>query len=59
MISSTRPYNDYEIVAANLLDDDPPCVSDLTTYALCIDSLLGRGGMTGSHGSKTLIGKRQ
>ena len=34
-------YNDYEIVAANLLDDDPRRVSDrVTTYALYILSLI-------------------
>ena len=34
-------YNDFEIVAANLLDDDPRRVSDrVTTYALYIDCLL-------------------
>lgn len=40
-------YNDYEIVAANLLDDDPRRVSDrIPTYALYIDPPLGRAGMT-------------
>ncbi len=40
-------YNDFEIVAANLLDDDPRRVSDrLLTYALFIDPPLGRVGMT-------------
>ena len=40
-------YNDYEIVAANLLDDDPRRVSDrITAYALYIDLPLGRAGMT-------------
>ncbi len=40
-------YNDFEIVAANLLDDDPRRVSDrMTTYALYIDPPLGRAGMT-------------
>jgi pyruvate/2-oxoglutarate dehydrogenase complex dihydrolipoamide dehydrogenase (E3) component len=40
-------YNDYEIVAANLLDHDPRKVSDrITTYALFIDPPLGRAGMT-------------
>ena len=40
-------YNDFEIVAANLLDDDPRRVSDrVTTYALYIDPPLGRVGMT-------------
>ncbi len=40
-------YNDFEIVAANLLDDDPRRVSDrITTYALYIDPPLGRAGMS-------------
>ncbi len=40
-------YNDYEIVAANLLDDDPRRVSDrILAYALYIDPPLGRVGMT-------------
>src|SRR5246127_3988805 len=40
-------YNDFEIVAANLLDNDPRRVSDrITTYALYIDPPLGRAGMT-------------
>jgi pyruvate/2-oxoglutarate dehydrogenase complex dihydrolipoamide dehydrogenase (E3) component len=40
-------YNDYEIVAANLLDNDRRRVSDrITTYALYIDPPLGRAGMT-------------
>ncbi len=40
-------YNDYEIVAANLLDNDPRRVSDrITAYALYIDPPLGRAGMT-------------
>jgi pyruvate/2-oxoglutarate dehydrogenase complex dihydrolipoamide dehydrogenase (E3) component len=40
-------YNDFEIVAANLLDGDPRRVSDrITTYALYIDPPLGRAGMT-------------
>ncbi|MEM6108558.1 FAD-containing oxidoreductase [Mycobacterium sp. 050272] len=56
-------YNDYEIVAANLLDDDPRRVSDrITTYALYIDPPLGRAGMTvgevRASGRKALIGKR-
>ena len=38
-------YNDFEIVAANLLDDDPRRVSDrIPTYALYIDPPLGRAG---------------
>jgi pyruvate/2-oxoglutarate dehydrogenase complex dihydrolipoamide dehydrogenase (E3) component len=56
-------YNDFEIVAANLLDDDPRRVSDrITTYALFIDPPLGRAGMTASQvrasGRKALVGKR-
>jgi len=56
-------YNDFEIVAANLLDDDPRRVSDrVTTYALYIDPPLGRVGMTESEvrrsGRKALVGKR-
>ena len=40
-------YNDYEIVAANLLDHDPRKVTDrIMTYALFIDPPLGRAGMT-------------
>jgi len=40
-------YNDYEIVAANLLDGDERRVSDrITAYALYIDPPLGRAGMT-------------
>jgi pyruvate/2-oxoglutarate dehydrogenase complex dihydrolipoamide dehydrogenase (E3) component len=40
-------YNDFEIVAANLLDNDPRCVSDrIPAYALYIDPPLGRAGMT-------------
>lgn len=56
-------YNDFEIVAANLLDDDPRRVSDrITTYALYIDPPLGRAGMTADQvrrsGRKALIGTR-
>src|SRR5215467_297627 len=56
-------YNDYEIVAANLLDNDPRRVSDrITTYGLFIDPPLGRAGMTEaeaiSAGHKVLVGKR-
>jgi pyruvate/2-oxoglutarate dehydrogenase complex dihydrolipoamide dehydrogenase (E3) component len=40
-------YNDFEIVAANLLDNDPRRVSDrITAYALYTDPPLGRAGMT-------------
>lgn len=56
-------YNDFEIVAANLLDDDPRRVSDrVPTYALYIDPPLGRAGMTADEvrrtGRKALVGKR-
>ena len=56
-------YNDYEIVAANLLDSDPRRVSDrITAYALYIDPPLGRAGMTEAEvrksGRKALLGKR-
>jgi pyruvate/2-oxoglutarate dehydrogenase complex dihydrolipoamide dehydrogenase (E3) component len=40
-------YNDYEIVAANLLDGGVRRVTDrIPTYALFIDPPLGRAGMT-------------
>lgn len=40
-------YNDFEIVAANLLDKDPRRLSDrIGAYALYIDPALGRAGMT-------------
>ena len=40
-------YNDFEIVAANLLNGDRRRVSDrLPAYALYIDAPLGRAGMT-------------
>jgi pyruvate/2-oxoglutarate dehydrogenase complex dihydrolipoamide dehydrogenase (E3) component len=40
-------YNDYEIVAANLLDNDARRVSDrIMTYGLFIDPPLGRAGMS-------------
>ncbi|OBG22511.1 FAD-containing oxidoreductase [Mycobacterium sp. 852002-51057_SCH5723018] len=56
-------YNDFEIVAGNLLDNDPRRVSDrITTYALYIDPPLGRAGMTvdqvRASGRKALLGKR-
>jgi pyruvate/2-oxoglutarate dehydrogenase complex dihydrolipoamide dehydrogenase (E3) component len=55
-------YNDYEIVAANLLDNDPRRISDrITTYALFVDPPLGRCGMTErevkASGKKALVGK--
>jgi pyruvate/2-oxoglutarate dehydrogenase complex dihydrolipoamide dehydrogenase (E3) component len=57
-------YNDFEIVAANLLDDDPRRVSDrITTYGLYIDPPLGRAGMTEAEarrsGRPVLVGTRQ
>lgn len=40
-------YNDFEIVAANLLDNDPRKVTDrILAYNLYIDPPLGRVGMT-------------
>ncbi len=56
-------YNDFEIVAANLIDNDPRRVSDrIQTYALYIDPPLGRAGMTETEarksGRKLLIGTR-
>lgn len=56
-------YNDFEIVAANLLDNDPRRVSDrIPTYALFIDPPLGRAGLSEAEAQKTgkrlLVGKR-
>ncbi len=56
-------YNDFEIVAANLLDNDPRRVSDrVPTYALYIDPPLGRAGMTVAEvrasGRRALVGQR-
>ncbi len=56
-------YNDFEIVAANLLDNDPRRVSDrIVCYGLFIDPPLGRVGMTEEQvrksGRKALVGKR-
>jgi pyruvate/2-oxoglutarate dehydrogenase complex dihydrolipoamide dehydrogenase (E3) component len=55
-------YNDFEILAANMFDDDPRRVSDrITTYGLFIDPPLGRVGMTEQEvresGRDALIGK--
>ena len=55
-------YNDYEIVAANLLDHDARRLSDrITAYALYIDPPLARVGMTEheakASGKKVLVGK--
>ena len=56
-------YNDFEIVAANLLDGGRRRVSDrITAYALFIDPPLGRAGMTEAEaraaGKKILVGRR-
>jgi pyruvate/2-oxoglutarate dehydrogenase complex dihydrolipoamide dehydrogenase (E3) component len=56
-------YNDFEIVAANLLDGEARKVSDrIQTYALYIDPPLGRAGMSETEarksGRKLLIGTR-
>jgi pyruvate/2-oxoglutarate dehydrogenase complex dihydrolipoamide dehydrogenase (E3) component len=56
-------YNDFEIVAANLLDNDPRRVTDrIHAYNLYIDPPLGRAGLTASDvrksGRKALIGTR-
>ena len=55
-------YNDFEIVAANLLDNDPRRLSDrILAYNLYIDPPLGRVGMTETEvresGRKALPGK--
>ncbi len=57
-------YNDYEIVAANLLDHDRRRVTDrIPAYALFIDPPLGRAGMTTrevrTSGRKALVGRMQ
>jgi len=57
-------YNDFEIVAANLLDNDPRRVSDrILAYNLYVDPPLGRCGMTEAEvrksGRKALICKRE
>ena len=56
-------YNDFEIVAGNLLDDDPRRVSDrIMAYALYIAPPLGRAGMTveqvRASGRPALFGQR-
>jgi pyruvate/2-oxoglutarate dehydrogenase complex dihydrolipoamide dehydrogenase (E3) component len=56
-------YNDFEIVAANLLDNDKRRVSDrIQTYALFIDPPLGRAGLTEAavrkSGRPALVGVR-
>ena len=55
-------YNDYEIVAANLFDDDRRRISDrIACYALFIDPPLGRVGMNEAaarkSGKRVLVGK--
>ena len=55
-------YNDFEIVAANLMDNDKRRISDrILAYNLYIDPPLGRVGMTETQvrqsGRKALIGK--
>jgi pyruvate/2-oxoglutarate dehydrogenase complex dihydrolipoamide dehydrogenase (E3) component len=56
-------YNDFEIVAANLLDDDPRRVTDrITAYGLYVDPPLGRVGMSDAEvrrsGRRVLSGRR-
>jgi pyruvate/2-oxoglutarate dehydrogenase complex dihydrolipoamide dehydrogenase (E3) component len=56
-------YNDFEIVAANLLEHDPRRVSErITAYALYTDPPLGRVGMTlaeaRNSGRRVLAGER-
>jgi len=56
-------YNDYEIVAANILDNDRRKVLDrIMTYALFTDPPLGRAGMTAAEarasGRKALVATR-
>ncbi len=56
-------YNDFEIVAANLLDNDPRRLGDrVTAYALYIDPPLGRAGMNLAEarhsGRRVLVGQR-
>lgn len=57
-------YNDFEIVAANILDNDPRKVTDrILCYGLFIDPPLARIGMTEDQvkksGKKALVGFRQ
>ena len=56
-------YNDFEIVVANLLDNDPRRVSDrITAYNIYSDPPLGRAGLTEAQvreqGIRALIGTR-
>jgi pyruvate/2-oxoglutarate dehydrogenase complex dihydrolipoamide dehydrogenase (E3) component len=55
-------YNDFEIIAANLLEGEERRVEDrITTYGLFIDPPLGRAGMTEKEvrrqGIKALVAK--
>jgi pyruvate/2-oxoglutarate dehydrogenase complex dihydrolipoamide dehydrogenase (E3) component len=55
-------WNGYEVVAANMLDNDPRRISDrIRCYSLFIDPPLGRVGMTEREarekGIKSLTGK--
>lgn len=55
-------YNDYEIIAANLFDNERRGVTDrITAYALYTDPPLGRAGMTETEvrasGRKALVGR--
>ena len=55
-------YNDFEIVAGNLLDNDPRRLSDrIRAYALYIDPPLGCAGITEAEvrksGKKALVGQ--
>jgi pyruvate/2-oxoglutarate dehydrogenase complex dihydrolipoamide dehydrogenase (E3) component len=57
-------YNDFEITAANLLDEDPRRVSDrILCYGLYVDPPLGRIGMTKrearASGRRVLVGRRK
>ncbi len=56
-------YNDFEIVAANVLDHEPRRISDrIDAYALYIDPPLGRAGLTEAQvrkrGRPALVGTR-
>ena len=62
-IRDSTSYNDYEIVAANLLDNDPRKVSDrIQAYAMYIDPPLARVGMSLAEarksGRRLLVGNR-
>ena len=57
-------YNDFEIVAANMFDNDPRRISDrIPCYGLFIDPPLGRVGLTDreikAKGIKALVATRQ